>query len=111
MSLTFLCNSVPGGDLFTYLIKHTRLDAPEAKWILYQLLLALEYLHDDLGIAHRDVKLENVVLAFTCPGTGGRFPKAQLADFGQAKEAASRFKSLQGASLSMLSCLSVIGFR
>ncbi|GAA5847736.1 hypothetical protein JCM9279_005009 [Rhodotorula babjevae] len=87
---------VPGGDLFTYLIKHTRLDAPEAKWILYQLLLALEYLHDDLGIAHRDVKLENVVLAFTCPGTGGRFPKAQLADFGQAKEAGARFKSLQG---------------
>ncbi|GAA5914611.1 hypothetical protein JCM8208_002091 [Rhodotorula glutinis] len=87
---------VPGGDLFTYLIKHTRLDAPEAKWILYQLLLALEYLHDDLGVAHRDVKLENVVLAFTCPGTGGRFPKAQLADFGQAKEAGMRFKSLQG---------------
>ncbi|GAA5925865.1 hypothetical protein JCM3775_005138 [Rhodotorula graminis] len=87
---------VPGGDLFTYLIKHTRLDAPEAKWILYQLLLALEYLHDELDIAHRDVKLENVVLAFTCPGTGGRFPKAQLADFGQAKEAGTRFKSLQG---------------
>ncbi|TNY19068.1 kinase-like domain-containing protein [Rhodotorula diobovata] len=87
---------VPGGDLFTYLIKHGRLDAPEAKWLLFQLALALEYLHDTLGVAHRDVKLENVVLAFPCAGNAGRFPKAQLADFGQAKEADARFRSLQG---------------
>ncbi|GAA6057360.1 hypothetical protein JCM3770_005725 [Rhodotorula araucariae] len=86
---------VPGGDLFTYLLKHGRHDAPEAKWLLYQLLLALEYLHDTLGVAHRDVKLENVVLALTA-APGGRFPKAQLADFGQAKDAGARFKSLQG---------------
>ncbi|BGP61986.1 hypothetical protein NBRC10512_001350 [Rhodotorula toruloides] len=82
---------VPGGDLFTYLITRTRLDAPEAKWILYQLLKALEYLHDELGVAHRDVKLENVILA-----TRGPFPRVQLGDFGQARYADQRFKSLQG---------------
>ncbi|KAK4334586.1 Meiosis-specific serine/threonine-protein kinase MEK1 [Rhodotorula toruloides] len=101
---------VPGGDLFTYLITRTRLDAPEgtpsslrpphpadltsaraAKWILYQLLKALEYLHDELGVAHRDVKLENVILA-----TRGPFPRVQLGDFGQARHADQRFKSLQG---------------
>ncbi|BGP47556.1 hypothetical protein JCM10450v2_003419 [Rhodotorula kratochvilovae] len=90
---------VPGGDLFTYLLTHGRLSAPESKFLLYQLLLALAYLHDTLGVAHRDVKLENVVLAFNGAvgvGLGGRFPKAQLADFGQAKDAGGRFKSLQG---------------
>ncbi|KAL7337412.1 kinase-like domain-containing protein [Rhodotorula toruloides] len=36
------------------------------------LLKALEYLHDELGVAHRDVKLENVILA-----TRGPFPRVQ----------------------------------
>ncbi|GAA5829942.1 hypothetical protein JCM11251_007941 [Rhodosporidiobolus azoricus] len=71
---------VPGGDLFSYLLKKTRIDAPEAKFILYQLLLALRYLHDEVGIAHRDIKLENVILA-----SSGPFPKVQLADFGQSR--------------------------
>ncbi|GAA5915809.1 hypothetical protein JCM6882_006106 [Rhodosporidiobolus microsporus] len=71
---------VSGGDLFSYLLKKTRLDAPEAKFILYQLLLALRYLHDEVGVAHRDIKLENVILA-----SSGPFPKVQLADFGQSR--------------------------
>ncbi|GAA5870992.1 hypothetical protein JCM3774_003497 [Rhodotorula dairenensis] len=82
---------VPGGDLFSYLIRHGRLDAPEVKWILYQMLLGLRHLHDDVNIAHRDIKLENVVLA-----CAGPFPKVQLTDFGQARIANEDFRSLQG---------------
>ncbi|GAA5991952.1 hypothetical protein JCM10908_002287 [Rhodotorula pacifica] len=82
---------VPGGDLFSYLIRHGRLDAPEVKWILYQMLHGLRHLHDDVNIAHRDIKLENVVLA-----CAGPFPKIQLTDFGQARLADEDFRSLQG---------------
>ncbi|GAA6008343.1 uncharacterized protein JCM10292_005540 [Rhodotorula paludigena] len=103
LSVHIFLELVPGGDLFSYLLKHGRLDAPEGKWLLYQLLHALQYLHDELNIAHRDVKLENVILAHhTGAGGGGggggagRFPKVQLADFGQARYATQQFKSLQG---------------
>ncbi|BGP55026.1 hypothetical protein JCM8202v2_002619 [Rhodotorula sphaerocarpa] len=82
---------VPGGDLFSYLIKHGRIDAPEVKWIMYQILLGLRHLHDDINIAHRDIKLENIVLA-----CAGPFPRVQLTDFGQARLADENFRSLQG---------------
>ena len=82
------------------------------KWILYQMLQGLRHLHDDVNIAHRDIKLENVVLA-----CAGPFPKIQvsarrdraidceelsppsrpqLTDFGQARIADEDFRSLQG---------------
>ncbi|BGP15484.1 hypothetical protein JCM10213v2_003463 [Rhodosporidiobolus nylandii] len=82
---------VSGGDLFSYLVKRTRLDAPEAKFILYQLLLGLRYLHEEVNVAHRDIKLENVILS-----TAGPFPQVQLADFGQSRSCTSSFRSLNG---------------
>ncbi|GAA6024015.1 hypothetical protein JCM11491_000531, partial [Sporobolomyces phaffii] len=82
---------VSGGDLFSYLVKKGRLDAPEAKWILYQVLQALVYLHEQLNVAHRDIKLENVILC-----DAGPFPRVQLADFGQASIANRDFQSLKG---------------
>ncbi|GAA5848369.1 hypothetical protein JCM3766R1_002324 [Sporobolomyces carnicolor] len=82
---------VGGGDLFSYLVKKGRLDAPEAKWIMYQVFQALVYLHDEINVAHRDIKLENVILC-----TSGPFPKIQLADFGQAAIANRDFRSLKG---------------
>ncbi|GAA5886663.1 hypothetical protein JCM16303_001403 [Sporobolomyces ruberrimus] len=82
---------VSGGDLFSYLVKKGRLDAPEAKWILYQVLQALAYLHEEINVAHRDMKLENVILC-----NSGSFPKVQLADFGQASIANRDFQSLKG---------------
>jgi meiosis-specific serine/threonine-protein kinase MEK1 len=43
-----------GGDLFTYITTHSRhrLCEGEAKYIMYQLLKALKYLHDRM-ISHR----------------------------------------------------------
>ncbi|CEQ40584.1 SPOSA6832_02224, partial [Sporobolomyces salmonicolor] len=94
-SLRYHPHRVSGGDLFSYLVKRGRLGAPQAKWILYQLLQGLKYLHETVNVAHRDVKnalqLENIILC-----SSGSFPMIQLADFGQARYATRDFKSLKG---------------
>ncbi|KAJ8509426.1 hypothetical protein ONZ45_g8397 [Pleurotus djamor] len=72
-----------GGDLFTYITSHheteNRLCEGEAKYIMYQLLKGLTYLHDKL-ISHRDIKPENILLF-----TPGPYPRIQIADFGLAR--------------------------
>lgn len=96
--------SVTGGDLFSYVIKHGRLEEAECKWFGYQLLKGvqvrpsstisltvafsdsgplhrfgvLQYLHA-LSIAHRDLKPENVLLK-----SGGSYPTLLICDFGLA---------------------------
>ncbi|KAJ2079376.1 hypothetical protein H4R24_003820 [Coemansia sp. RSA 988] len=68
-----------GGDLFDYIYTQERLDEDEAKFIIYQVLLALKYLHD-ANIAHRDLKPENTLLVSKSP-----FSQVMLTDFGMAK--------------------------
>lgn len=70
-----------GGDLFTYITTHVRrrLCEGESKYITYQLLKGLKYLHDRL-ISHRDLKPENILLH-----TPGPYPRVQIADFGLAR--------------------------
>lgn len=48
------------GDLFDYVLKRVRLPEDEGALIVFQLTSALAHLHDH-NIAHRDVKLENVL--------------------------------------------------
>lgn len=48
--------------------------------IVFQLLLALDYLHNQLQVIHRDLKLDNVLLKAPIPCT-----KIILCDFGIAK--------------------------
>lgn len=72
-----------GGDLFSYLAKGDCLvpiSETEALIIVYQILLALKFLHHN-GIVHRDLKLDNILLYTPEPCA-----KVVLADFGIARE-------------------------
>ncbi|PLW11269.1 hypothetical protein PCANC_13259 [Puccinia coronata f. sp. avenae] len=82
---------VTGGDLFGYVNRNKRLEENEAKFISYQLILALQYMHDQKQISHRDIKPENILLAHHGPD-----PRVLLADFGAARLADKAFCSMQG---------------
>jgi serine/threonine protein kinase len=56
--VTELC---PGGNLLSYLKKRRVLNEHQAKFVFKQIIEGISYLHS-LGIVHRDVKLENVLL-------------------------------------------------
>ncbi|KAJ2550661.1 hypothetical protein EV175_003985 [Coemansia sp. RSA 1933] len=71
-----------GGDLFDYIFDRERLDEDEARFVVYQVLLALKYLHD-ANIAHRDLKPENTLLVNKSTPYG----QVMLTDFGMAKAA------------------------
>jgi len=65
------------GELFHHLKKHGKFTIPVAAFYLAELILALTYLHS-LGIVHRDVKPENILLA--------KDFHIRLTDFGTAKK-------------------------
>jgi len=69
---------IDGHDLFEYMDKRdfTPFEEKEAKAIFRQLLAAVEYSHSQF-IVHRDLKLENILLA----GGPGRW-RVKLIDFG-----------------------------
>lgn len=70
---------VTGGDLFSYMqYKGGKLANMEAASVVRQILLALEYLHDQ-DIVHCDLKLDNILM--TTLEEGGR---VVLTDFGCA---------------------------
>jgi serine/threonine protein kinase len=49
-----------GGDLYTACLNRT-FDESEVRFNIGELILALEHLHK-LGIIHRDIKLQNILL-------------------------------------------------
>ena len=49
------------GELFDYISKKERLQEDEASSFFYQIINGVEYIHSK-GIAHRDLKLENLLL-------------------------------------------------
>ncbi|KAJ3895492.1 kinase-like protein [Lentinula edodes] len=76
-----------GGDLFTYINSFTekdcKMDEDEVKYIMFQLLKGLAYLHDKM-ISHRGMHQlcspENILLH-----APGPYPRIQIADFGLAR--------------------------
>lgn len=77
---------VAGGDLFSF-VHRSKLSGigrdqdaeQQIAWIVYQLSHALCHLHE-LGILHRDIKLENVLVLDVMP-----YSRVLLADFGMAQ--------------------------
>lgn len=57
-----------GGELFDYVQKRKRLSEPEARHFMRQLVDAVDFCHSQ-GIVHRDLKLENILLATTSKDT------------------------------------------
>ena len=50
-----------GGELFDYIVAHSRLKEREARRIFRQILSAIAYCHENC-IIHRDLKPENILL-------------------------------------------------
>eukprot|EP00927_Polykrikos_kofoidii_P049591 TRINITY_DN43634_c0_g1_i1.p1 TRINITY_DN43634_c0_g1~~TRINITY_DN43634_c0_g1_i1.p1 ORF type:complete len:676 (-),score=101.21 TRINITY_DN43634_c0_g1_i1:128-2062(-) len=79
LRLYLVMELVQGGDLFSEIVRRRRpFNEVEARTVIQQLLLAICHCHDK-GIAHRDIKLGNVVIASSDPLV------VKLADYGQAR--------------------------
>ncbi|CAK92709.1 unnamed protein product (macronuclear) [Paramecium tetraurelia] len=61
IKLYLITEYAPGGELFEHIVSKSRLEEREAGRIFFQLLNAIEYIHQ-LGIVHRDLKPENILL-------------------------------------------------
>ncbi|XP_045145474.1 serine/threonine-protein kinase Chk2 [Echinops telfairi] len=68
-----------GGELFDRVVRNRRLREATCKLYFYQMLLAVQYLHDN-GIIHRDLKPENVLLSSQQEDC-----IIKITDFGQSK--------------------------
>ncbi|KAH8704100.1 kinase-like domain-containing protein [Talaromyces proteolyticus] len=75
-----------GGTLFD-LVKANRrgIDMHLAKKYAYELASALRYLHEDMRVVHRDIKLENCLLDPERAEDGSETAKLLLCDFGMAE--------------------------
>eukprot|EP00833_Pecoramyces_ruminatium_P001461 jgi/Orpsp1_1/1175493/evm.model.c7180000054090.1 len=71
-----ISEKINGEDLCDYIIRKGKLTEKKAKEILYEVIVALQYLHNNY-IVHRDVKCENIMRE---KGTG----RIILLDFGSA---------------------------
>ncbi|KAK5140588.1 hypothetical protein LTR04_002931 [Oleoguttula sp. CCFEE 6159] len=84
-----ITNLNTGGTLFD-LVRNTRktdqrgLPAHLAQRYSYQLASALRYLHEDVRIVHRDIKLENCLLDMSDPDAAVEGGNVLLCDFGMS---------------------------
>ena len=65
-----------GGDLLTYVRRRRKIKEDIAKHLFRQIIEGLEYIHS-IGILHRDIKLDNILL--TSEGN------VKVCDFGVSK--------------------------
>ena len=64
-SISFVLELIEGGDLFDFIKKYPgeHLDDDIALEILIQILETINYLHNEIKICHRDIKLENFLVS------------------------------------------------
>ena len=77
--LVLVMEYAAGGDLFSYVQRRRRLGEDDARWFFQQLICAVDYCHK-MGVANRDIKLENTLL------DGSPRPLVKLCDFGFSKD-------------------------
>ena len=97
MLVTELCT---GGEVFDLVQKDGKLSSDKAASIVRQILSAIKYMHNEDGqndnipgdceIIHRDLKLENVLLAQE--SSNDPYPEIRLIDFGTARNLMKDFK-------------------
>ncbi|ORX55964.1 kinase-like protein, partial [Piromyces finnis] len=71
-----ISEKIDGEDLCDYIMKNGSLPEKKAREIIYEVIVALQYLHNNY-IIHRDIKCENIMIE---KGTG----RIVLLDFGSA---------------------------
>ncbi|KAL0053253.1 hypothetical protein WJX82_003327 [Trebouxia sp. C0006] len=77
-----------GGDMFEHVVRKGGLKESEARWFFQQLLVGVDYVHR-MGVANRDIKLENTLL------DGSPRPLLKICDFGYSKH--EKFQSAPGS--------------
>lgn len=75
-SLYFVMEYASNGNLMECIRKKKKLEEEEARRVMVELLDALDYIHS-IGVAHRDVKPENILI--------DRNNTVKLGDFGLGK--------------------------
>lgn len=86
--LAIVMEYVPGGDMFEHVVKKGGLRESEARWFFQQLIVGVDYLHR-MGVASRDIKLENTLL------DSSPRPLVKICDFGYSKH--EKFQSAPGS--------------
>ena len=76
--LAIVMEYVPGGDLVEYIRQHRDVSEDMVRWFFQQLIIGLDYCHR-MGVANRDIKLENTLL------NGSDWPLLKICDFGYSK--------------------------
>jgi serine/threonine protein kinase len=81
-SLYMLLDYCPGGEVFSYLRRARRFNESTSQFYAAEIVLILEYLHEQEGVAYRDLKPENILI-----DAEGHL---KLVDFGFAKKVENR---------------------
>eukprot|EP00873_Tetraselmis_striata_P024682 jgi/Tetstr1/444946/TSEL_032764.t1 len=79
--LAIVMEYAEGGELFDQISKQGRFSEKDARYYFQQLISGVSYCHKS-GVCHRDLKLENTLLAAT---TSGSMPDVKICDFGYSK--------------------------
>ncbi len=103
--LAIVMEYASGGDMFEWVLSHrvpgpgpTGLSEADARHFFQQLVVSVEFAHE-LGVANRDIKLENTLLDDAGVAAGAvRLPDVKICDFGYSKNefVDSRPKSVSG---------------